>query len=345
MVRKATAYWHGSLFSVLFGKCRVNEMSAEKTSPQRGRMPLDVQVWIDGTEKTPENARVSVFDRGFLYGDSVFETLRTYGSRPFALNEHLERLVDSAARVFIELPVPLSQLEHEIITAIRQSGYPECYVRVMITRGQGALGLDPRLASDPLRVMLVAPLHPPPLADYLRGISVVTYETTRVSDATPAAGAKVGNYLVAVLANRKAVEAGAKEALITNADGQILEGATSNLFWFAQGRLWTVPIDAGILAGITRRHILGVAHRLGWETREAIPDLAVLLGADGVFVSSSIREMLPVVCIDGSEVAQGIVPAAFRELHAAFRQLAGATPIVALEEPGGLSSEGADSRR
>ncbi len=301
-------------------------MPAEKTSS----LPLGVKVWIDGSEKTPENARVSVFDRGFLYGDSVFETLRTYGGRPFALAEHLERLVESAARVFIDLPVPVSQLEREISTAIGESGYPECYVRVMITRGQGALGLDPRFALEPLRVMLVAPLRPPPLADYEQGISVVTYATTRVNDATPAAGAKVGNYLVAVLANRKALEAGAKEALIMNAEGQIVEGATSNLFWFAQGKLFTVPVDAGILAGITRRHILEAARLLGWEVRETVPDLSELLNADGVFVSSSIREMLPVVCIDGVDVAGGIVSRPFRELHAEFRRLAGAPPVVAL---------------
>ncbi len=296
-------------------------------SQQQSSQPRSVQIWIDGELRQAENAVVSVLDRGFLYGDSVFETLRTYGKRPFALAEHVERLRTSAESVLIEMPVSEQQISAEIARAVEEAEFEESYVRVMVTRGQGALGLDPRVAVRPLRVMIVAPLSPPPLEDYRRGISVVTFQTSRVQDDTPAAGAKIGNYLVAVLAHRKAADAGAKEALVTNAAGQVVEGATSNVFWFEGSTLWTPPLSAGILAGITRHHILKAAAELSLPVEMRVPTVDELLSSDGVFISSSIREMLPVVSIDTTPVSQGVVSPRITELHAEFRRLAGVAPL------------------
>ncbi len=318
----------GTHGSVLLAVVSVKQMSSRKSSSPRSR----VQVWIDGALVAPENALVSVFDRGFLYGDSIFETLRTYGGAPFALLEHMVRLSQSAARVFIDLPATPAELAEEVQSATARSGFAECYVRLMVTRGEGELGLDPGLAHRPLRVMLVAPLTPPPREDYERGISAVTFQTSRVGDATSAAGAKVGNYLVAVLASRKAREHGAKEALITGADGTVIEGATSNLFWLEGGVLWTVPLSAGILPGITRAHILSVARDLGVGCAERTPRLAELLASDAVFISSSIREILPVIAIDQQRVSTGQVHPLVRELHAAFRTKAGVAPLHVDEE-------------
>lgn len=287
-----------------------------------------VQIWIDGELRQGENAVVSVLDRGFLYGDSVFETLRTYGGKPFALEAHVDRLKRSADQVLIELPIGTAQISTEIAQAVELSGFEESYVRIMLTRGQGALGLDPRVALRPLRVLIVAPLSPPPLDDYRRGISVITFQTSRVQDDTPAAGAKVGNYLVAVLAQKQAAEVGAKEALITNRALEVVEGATSNVFWFENGALWTPPVSAGILAGITRHHILQAAQNLKLRVEMRVPKVRELLDSEGVFISSSIREMLPVVAIDGAEVTGGRVPSATKDLHAEFRQLVGAPPLT-----------------
>ncbi len=297
------------------------------STQQESSLPRAVQIWIDGELKQAENAVVSVLDRGFLYGDSVFETLRTYGRKPFALEEHVDRLEKSAERVLIDLPVPRAQISAEIVRAVAESDFDESYVRVMITRGQGALGLDPRVAIRPLRVMIVAPLSPPTLDDYRNGIRVVTFQTSRVQDDTPAAGAKVGNYLVAVLAHKHAAEAGAKEALIKNAAGEVVEGATSNVFWFEGETLWTPPLSAGILAGITRHHILAAAEQLGVNVMMRIPTARELVASDGVFISSSIREMLPVVSIDGQTVTGGTVPPQVTRLHAQFRRLAGVEPL------------------
>ncbi len=274
---------------------------------------------IDGQLGTPENARVSVFDRGFLYGDSVFETVRTYGGLPFRLPEHLERLGRSAERVFIPVPVPLGVLAEEVRTTLRAAENPESYVRIMVTRGQGELGLAPGLAPNPCRVIIVGPLEPPPPEAYAQGISVVTYRTQRTADATAAAGAKVANYLVSVLAMRDAKAAGAGEALVVDSSDCVVEGATSNVFIVRGGRLITPPEQAGILAGITRACLLEVARDLGLELELGRLPLAEVLGAEEVFISSSIRELLPVVRVDGHAVADGRPGAVTLRLLTAFR--------------------------
>ena len=156
-------------------------------------------VTIDGQSFSESDAKISVFDRGFLYGDSVFETVRTYAGRPFALDEHLERLRWSASRVFIELPVGIDVLRSEVLATLERAGNPESVIRVMITRGGGELGLDPDLAMHPTRVIIVAPLRTPAPEAYTRGVKVVTFRTQRIADATDAAGAKIANYLICLL--------------------------------------------------------------------------------------------------------------------------------------------------
>jgi branched-chain amino acid aminotransferase len=250
---------------------------------------------IDGILSPLERATVSVLDRGFLYGDSVFETMRTYRGSPFALDRHLARLERSAGLVHIDLPVPLDVLSREIIDAVRATQNVESYVRVMITRGAGELGLAPAPGLRALRIVIVTPLTTPDAELYEKGISAVTYVTERVTDATSAQGAKVGNYLVAVLATRAARDAGAAEALIVDGDARVIEGASSNVFFAKGNKLVTAPLDAGILPGITREIVLDVAKELGLavELRAARTD--ELPSFDEAFISSSIRELLPVV--------------------------------------------------
>lgn len=281
----------------------------------------EIRVWIDGQSASGEGARVSVFDRGFLYGDSVFETLRTYEGQVFALQEHLERLQESARRVLIPLPLTLSEWALEVESAVEQAGFAESYVRMMLTRGVGDWGLDPGGAQSPCRVLLVAPLQTPSAVVYEQGIRVICYETLRSVDVTLAAGAKVGNYLIAVLAMEKARAAGASEALIMDPDGWVLEGSTSNLFWVQEGVLHTPPVEAGILKGITREYILRTAERLQIQVRFQLPQRAELLQAQEVFISSSIREIVPVVAIDDQPVGGGRVGPLTQQLHAGFRQL------------------------
>lgn len=276
-------------------------------------------VSINGVLKAPEEAVVSVYDRGFLYGDSVFETVRTYGGRSFALDEHLRRLERSAERVGIPMPIDRQTFAMEIEQAIAAAANPESYARAMLTRGTGPMGLDPNLATGPLRVIFIEPLKP--LADelYRDGVSVITYRTERASDA--AHGAKIGNYLASVLALKAAKSAGAHEALIIDTQGRVLEGTTSNVFWLRGDKLLTPPEEAGILAGITRAHLLQLAPSVGLTIELATPMPKDLTSADEVFISSSLREVLPVVAVDGTAIGDGKPGAKTRALHAAFRRL------------------------
>jgi len=280
-------------------------------------------VMIDGRLVPPERAQVSVFDRGFLYGDSVFESLRSYRGKPFALDEHLVRLARSADRVAIRLPVSLDTLRGEIQQALQAHGSPESYLRLTLTRGVGrSLGLDPELADEPLRVLLVTALSRPPAELYEQGIAAITYRGERASDAAGVTDAKVGNYLLAVLAMGAARKVGAREALIEDRDGQILEGAASNVFAFVSGKLVTPPESAAILPGITRGHVLELARASGLKVELRPIAKSELGSAVEVFVTSSIRELVPVVSIDGKAVGSGNPGPATRELLRAYRALA-----------------------
>lgn len=270
----------------------------------------------------PEAAKVSVFDRGFLYGDSVFETLRTYGGRLFAVERHLARLARSAERVFIDLPVSLEQMGRELASAVVGAGNAESYARLMLTRGVGdELGLDPGQSRHPLRVVIVTPLKALPPEVYERGASAITYRGERVTDHSSAAGAKVGNYLTAVLASRELRAAGAAEALLVDGRGRVVEGATSNVFVVtSDGTLVTPPEDDGVLLGVTREAVLELARSLGMPVVLASLPLSEVLGAAEVFVCSSIRELLPVVSIDGAPVGSGRPGPLTGQLLGAFRQ-------------------------
>ncbi len=276
---------------------------------------------IDGTLTPPDEARVSVYDRGFLYGDSVFETVRTYGGEPFALAEHMARLERSAARVGIAMPIPAADFGMEIRVAVRAARNPESYARAMLSRGSGPVGLDPALAGAPLRVVLVEPLAPLPAGHYRDGVAVVTVRVHRAGDA--AAGAKVGNYLGSLLALKEARARGAHEALVIDAKGQIVEGTTSNVFIVRGGELCTPPEQANILPGITRAHLLEIAGEMGHPVHFEALTSDQLAAADEVFVCSSLREVVPVVRVDDRVVGGGRPGPITRALHAAFRTRAG----------------------
>jgi branched-chain amino acid aminotransferase len=289
-------------------------------------------VMIDGVIVPPDEARVSVFDRGFLYGDSVFEVLRTYGGVPFALGEHLTRLRRSGERVFIAMPVDPATLGAEVERAVRasrqdgtsaasaaaQPAPAESYVRIVVTRGSGPMGLDPDLAGAPLRVIVVEPVSPPPREAYVDGVAVITVRMRRAVDGTAAAGAKVSNYLPNLLAVREAKSRGAHEALVIDAAGRVVEGASSNVFIVRGGRVATPPESAGILPGITRAHVLAAASALGVPVQERDISQDELYAADEVFVTSSIRELLSVVRVDGHAVGTGRPGPVSRSLHRRF---------------------------
>jgi branched-chain amino acid aminotransferase len=276
-------------------------------------------VMIDGAIFGPENAKVSVYDRGFLYGDAVFEVLRTYRGAPFALDEHLRRLHRSGERVALTMPASEAVFREEVERAIAEGRNKESYVRIMVTRGSGPLSLDPDTARKPLRVVLVEPVVPPSRDVYARGIAAVTVHTRRTVDETAAAGAKVTNYLANLLAIREAKSRGAQEALVVDGLGNVVEGASSNVFIVKAGRVRTPPESAGILPGITRAHVLDAASRLGIAVDESELKPPDVYAADEVFITSSIRELLPVVQVDEYSIGAGVPGPVSRRVHRAFR--------------------------
>jgi branched-chain amino acid aminotransferase len=281
-----------------------------------------ILVSIDGHRVAEAEAKVSVFDRGLLYGDSVFETIATRSGRPFMLSEHVKRLRRSAELVYIDLPISDTELCSEIEHAALASGNDESYLRLTVTRGVGELGLAPNSSQGACRILIVTPLHRPSEDAYSQGVSAITYKTQRTAEATEASGAKVGNYLVAVLAMRQANAVGANEALVVNGEGRIVEGSTSNVFYRVGSELMTPPISAGILPGITRELVLAAADKLGIAQRNQCPTIAELTQSDEVFITSSVREMLAVVKVDQVPVGGGRPGTMYRDLWQAYRHLA-----------------------
>ena len=284
------------------------------------------KVSIDGLVVDSGEARVSVFDRGFLYGDSVFEVFRTYSGVPFAQREHLERLERSAKRLMIPMPVSIDTLCAEVGATLDAAGEGEWYVRVVVTRGTGPLTYDPSTATAPLRVIIAAPVSVPPADHYKRGIAVSLLHASRPTDDERAAGAKASNYLANLLAVHEAKQKGAEEALVLGGQGQILEGASSNLFIVKDGRVRTPEPQPGILIGITRAVVLAAAGADGIEVEEAEVRPEDLYGADEAFITSSIREVMPVVGADGRTIGSGAPGPVTKRLHEGYlRAVAEAT--------------------
>jgi branched-chain amino acid aminotransferase len=290
---------------------------------------------MDGALVPPERATVSVFDRGFLYGDSVYEVIRTYALRPFEVDLHLARLARSAARLSLSLPWDAARTRAEVERALEASrggdapdpaaapwNARERSLRVIMTRGAGEIGLDPKLAVDPRAIVIAGPLRAPPLAAYRDGVACrvvgVRHDAPEAADTT----AKTGAHLANVLAVAEARAAGAHEAVLLDRDGFVTEGASSNVFAVRAGRLETPPLAAGILEGVTRGLVMALARGAGLEVREAALRPGDLARADELFLTSTAREVLPVTSLDGVNVGSGRVGEVTTRLHALFRAAA-----------------------
>jgi branched-chain amino acid aminotransferase len=253
---------------------------------------------IDGVVVPEERAVVPILDRGFLYGDGIYEVLRTSGGEPVDMPRHLERLAASAERIALRLP-PRADLERWIAAALAAGQNPDSYVRIVVTRGGGPIGLDIALADRPRTVVIVLPLVTPTAEEYARGVDLVTVGVERTSARAVDPAIKSGNYLNNILGLAEAKRHGAYEAIFLNAAGHVTEASTANLFFVKGGRLITPRLDVGILAGITRRRILEHAAAAGIPSDEALVTPAELAGFEEAFVSSSLRGVLPVRTIDG----------------------------------------------
>lgn len=266
---------------------------------------------------------VSAFDRGFLYGDGVFEVLRAYLGRPWRLEEHLGRLGLAARRVGISVPVSNARwiAEAHAVLAARPAG-ADSVLRLALTRGAAPPGIDPSLAPSPTRLTLATPLPPPAPELYRRGLRAAL---TTVDRATPRpgmlslAGVKSCNYQLHILALRDAQGRGYGDALLLSSDGALIESTAANVFVVSGGRLRTPSLDCGPLDGITRAEVLSIARELGVPADCARLGPSDVWTADEVFLTSSVREVVPVVRVDEHEVGDGAPGPLTRRLHAAFR--------------------------
>jgi branched-chain amino acid aminotransferase len=265
---------------------------------------MTTRVSIDGLISDEKGATVSVFDRGFLYGDSVFETLRTSGGRLVDGARHLERLARSAAALgYPETPTDL--VERELQATLAAAANPDSAVRVTLTRGQGRIGLDPALAGAPRRVIIVHPLVLPAPDVYEHGVRAVVSGVERIAPAALDPSVKSGNNLNGIRAVAEARARGADEAILCNAEGAIAEAATANVFAVRGGRANTPPVSAGILAGITRRRVLELCAEASLALAEAELSPDALRAADEIFLTSSVRGLVPVTTLDDRPVGDG----------------------------------------
>jgi branched-chain amino acid aminotransferase len=277
---------------------------------------------VNGVVVPAAEARVSVLDNGFTFGDAVYETLRTYGGRPFELARHLTRLRGSAARLGFAIPPDDAELGRQLDTLLDRAENSESYIRLIVSRGVGDISYHFDRVAGPTIVMVVKPLEPFPEAAYRDGIDVAVVKIRRNHPSALDPAIKSCNLLNNILAVREAQGQGAEEALLLNDHGELAEGASTNLFVVKDGSVRTPPLAAGILAGITRDVLFGLFPELRLPFREEPILLEALRSADEAFVTSSTREAMPIRSVDGRPVGDGRPGPVTRKIIAAFRAYA-----------------------
>jgi branched-chain amino acid aminotransferase len=277
---------------------------------------------VNGLVTPADEARISVLDNGFTFGDGVYETLRTYGGRPFALDRHLRRLRRSCASLGIGLPLGDDELAARLSALLERAGNQESYMRLMVSRGVGEVSYRFDRVQGPTVVMLAKPYEPLPPECYENGVPIALVSVRRNSPQALDPAIKSCNLLNNILAMREAQSRGALEGLMLNERGDVAEAAGSNIFVVQAGQLLTPPLQAGILAGITREVVLELCAGLGQPVAEQLLRVTDLLRADEVFITSTLKEVVPVATVDDRLVGQGWPGPVTRRLLQAYRDFA-----------------------
>jgi len=264
-----------------------------------------MKVWIEGRVVDPDAARISVLDHGLLYGDGVFEGMRVYGGQIFRLEDHLQRLENGGRAIGLELPGGRSHVRAVVLETARAYGREEAYIRLLVTRGQGALGVDPTTCRDPQLICIVTRVNIYPEEKMARGIDLLTSSLRRPGADSVDPAMKSLNYLNSVLAKREALLRGADEALILNGNGNIAEASVANLFAVSRDALRTPAVSQGALPGITRASVLEIAGELGLAAEECVLGRMDLFAADEVFLTGSGARIVPVASLDGQPIGTG----------------------------------------
>jgi branched-chain amino acid aminotransferase len=266
-----------------------------------------------------EEARVSVFDHGFLYGDGIYETLRAYGGRIFMLQQHLTRLQRSAKLIGLEIPIAEKDWPNLLSDAIARNGLRDAYLRITVSRGTGEIGLDPGLCPKPTVVIIAKPFQAYPAHLFARGVSLVTTSVHRNLATALSPQIKSLNFLNNILAKQEATKAGAFDGVMLNAEGHLTECTTSNIFFVQHGRLCTPSVACGILDGITREVVLTLAKERGMPTEESAYTPEALRQAEECFLTNTTMELMPVRDVDQHLVGTGKPGPLTLALHEQFR--------------------------
>jgi branched-chain amino acid aminotransferase len=284
---------------------------------------MSLKVYIGGRYYDKAEAKVSVFDHGLLYGDGVFEGIRAYAGRVFRLERHVDRLYDSALAINLRIPMAREAMCRAIAETLALNNLKDAYIRVVVTRGAGSLGLDPRKTTDPQVIIITdtIQLYPPEL--YEHGLKVITAGTLRNHPSALNPRVKSLNYLNNILAKMEGTNAGCLEALMLNHKGEVAECTGDNIFVARKGELSTPPVDAGILEGITRGAVIELARGAGMAVHERTMDRHDIYTADECFLTGTAAEIIPVVELDGRPIGDGrpgpITKSLLRRFHALVR--------------------------
>jgi branched-chain amino acid aminotransferase len=281
---------------------------------------------VNGQILSPDQAKISVYDRGYLYGDSLYEVVRTYQGKFFLLDEHLRRLEKSAALCRMTLSQSLSHYQSEILKTFQAfraqpgSERTEAYMRIIVSRGSGRIGFSTTCLTSPTHyTILVQPVEAPTPEQFQKGMKLRVSERLRNDRRALDPAMKSGNYLNSVLAYLEAEALQSSDALLCNSEGHLTEGTTFNIFYVRRGILATPPLDIGILDGITRRRVIQLAQSLNLPVREVRFPKERLYEADEVFLTSSIREVFPVSQVDEQVIQNGLPGPMTQKLHQAYR--------------------------
>ncbi len=282
---------------------------------------MGLMSYVNGTFVPKDEAKISIYDHGYLYGDGVFEGIRAYNGRIFRLDAHLDRLYDSASYLMLEVPLRREEMKEAILETVRRSGLRDAYIRPVVSRGVGDLGLDPRKCKTATVVIIVDTIQLYPQEAYERGLRAVTATTRKVRPDALSPQAKTLNYLNNILARIEANRVGVDEAIMLTSDGYICECSADNLFIARDGEVWTPPPYLGILKGITREAVLGLARELGIPAFEKVFTQHDLYTADESFLTGTGAEVGPLVEVDGRRIGTGAPGPISLKLVKAFREL------------------------
>jgi branched-chain amino acid aminotransferase len=284
-----------------------------------------MKIYIDGAFYAKEDAKISVFDHGLLYGDGIFEGIRAYNGRVFRLEEHIERLYDSAKAILLQIPLSMEEMKKVVVDTCFQNGIKDGYIRLVVTRGIGDLGLNPNKCPKATVFCIATGINIYPPEVYQKGLMVVTASTQRIGPASLSPAIKSLNYLNQIMARIEGNLAGADELIVLNHEGYVAECTADNLFIIKKGKIMTPPVSSGALGGITRRAVMDLGETLGHPIEEAQLTRYDLWVADEIFLTGTAAEVVPVRQVDGRVIGSGALGPVTSRFMEAYQRLTNST--------------------